>query len=61
MESHETESTLSKQTTASQISNADQADKAVHLIFANKINAKNAFDVDTEFVESIGQLLKKSK
>ena len=33
----------------------------MHLIFANKINAKNAFDVDTEFVESISALLKKSK
>ena len=37
----------------------DQADKAVHLVFQNKINAKNAFDVDTDFVDGICKMLEK--
>jgi hypothetical protein len=32
----------------------------VHLIFQNKINAKNAFDIDTDFVKTISGLLEKS-
>ena len=33
------------------------ADKAVHLIFNNKINAKNAFDIDTNFVKSLSKIM----
>ena len=40
---------------------AANADKAVHLVFQNKINAKNAFDVDTEFVKSISGMLERSQ
>lgn len=34
-----------------------KADQAVHMIFQNKVNAKNAFDLDTDFVQNISQLL----
>ena len=34
-----------------------EADKAVHLIFQNKINAKNAFDIDTAFFQGLGKIL----
>ena len=37
-----------------------EADKAVHLIFQNKINAKNAFDVNTDFVNTISKYLESS-
>jgi len=32
-------------------------DKAVHLVFQNKINAKNAFDVDTDFIQSLSRVI----
>ena len=34
-----------------------KADQAVHMIFQNKVNAKNAFDLDTDFVAGLSQLL----
>ena len=36
-----------------------EADKAVHMIFQNKINAKNAFDVSTDFVSGIAKFLER--
>ncbi|CDW77428.1 condensin complex subunit 2 [Stylonychia lemnae] len=33
------------------------ADHAVHMIFQNKVNAKNAFDLDIDFVENLTMLL----
>ena len=41
--------------------NKIDADKAVHLIFQNKINAKNCFDVNTDFVTQISKQLEKSQ
>ena len=35
----------------------NSADKAVHLIFNNKVNSKNAFDIDTEFFKGLGKIL----
>ena len=32
-------------------------DKAVHLVFNNKINSKNAFDIDTDFMRSLSNIL----
>jgi hypothetical protein len=29
----------------------------VHLIFNNKVNSKNAFDIDTEFFKGLGKIL----
>ena len=40
---------------------ADEADKAVHLIFQNKINSKNAFDVNTDFINTIAKTIEKTK
>lgn len=43
------------------VSKVDQArikaDQAVHMIFQNKVNAKNAFDLDTDFVPNISLLV----
>ena len=43
------------------VSKVDQArikaDQAVHMIFQNKVNAKNAFDFDTDFVPNISLLV----
>lgn len=32
----------------------ENTDKAVHLIYQNKINVKNAFDLDTDFFKNLG-------
>jgi hypothetical protein len=50
----------SSATTNTNTSIEAEADKAVHLIFQNKINAKNAFDVNTDFVSTISKWLEKS-
>jgi len=34
-----------------------KADQAVHMIFQNKVNSKNAFDLDTDFVPNITLLV----
>jgi len=33
----------------------------VHLIFQNKINARNAFDIDTDFVSTISKFLERTQ
>ncbi len=38
-----------------------KADQAVHMIFQNKVNAKNAFDLDTDFVPNISLLVGESQ
>ena len=35
-----------------------QADKAIELMRYNKINAKNAFDINVDFIESLSNILK---
>lgn len=34
-----------------------KADQAVHMIFQNKVNAKNAFEVDTDYLPNLSKLL----
>lgn len=34
-----------------------KADQAVHMIFQNKVNSKNAFEIDTDYLSSLSKLL----
>ena len=38
-----------------------QADKAIELMRYNKINAKNAFDINVDFIESLSNILNKNE
>ena len=38
-----------------------KADKAIELMRYNKINAKNAFDINVDFIESLSNLLNKNE
>ena len=40
---------------------AVQADKAIELMRYNKINAKNAFDINVDFIESLSNILNKNE
>ena len=42
-------------------SDAIKADKAIELMRYNKINAKNAFDINVDFIESLSNILNKNE
>ena len=42
-------------------SDSTKADKAIELMRYNKINAKNAFDINVDFIESLSNILNKNE